>query len=111
MTLLAPPPAPASLVPTLRPQVDQHAAADEPAEGWSGTVAGDLTLVVAPSAGAFQPAAPDDPRGTLGYVTGGRGRADAVVAPCPLDLMGLMARPGEVVARGQALAWGRRLRR
>lgn len=85
--------------------------ADEPAESWSGTVAGDLALVVAPSAGAFQPAPAGAPSHVLGFVTGGRGRADAVTAPCPLDLMGLMARPGEVVARGQALAWGRRLHR
>lgn len=88
--------------------------ATERADGTlQGTVAEALVVVVAPSTGRFRPLAEItegdetavDPGTLLGHVTGGRGRADEVRAPAAGAVRRLLARPGQVVRRGQPLAW------
>jgi hypothetical protein len=82
-----------------------------PASPFAGSVAADLALVVAPSAGRFQPL--DDfgalmPLRTgdlIGHVIGGRGRTDAIHCPVDARLCDLLVRPGQAVTRGQGLAW------
>jgi biotin carboxyl carrier protein len=77
-------------------------------------VAEDLALVVAPSAGRFQPL--DGLRAcvrlragdVIGHVTGGRDRTEEVCCPVDAELGDLLARPGQTVSRGQGLAWLRR---
>lgn len=82
----------------------------------AGTVAEALVLVVAPSTGRFRPSElgpEEDGHGdpaleggaVLGHVTGGGGRADPVRAPVHAGLRRWLARPGQLVVRGQALAW------
>lgn len=94
---------------------------EPPPTAFSGSTAGTLVLVVAPSTGRFRPCGPASrasagrgadelvPAGTLlGHTTGGRGRADAARAPLDLRLHGLLVRSGQLVQRGQPLAWGER---
>jgi hypothetical protein len=75
------------------------------------TPAADLRVLVAPAAGAFRPltrgAGPLPAGGLLGHVTGSEGRAE-VASPSDAVLDGLLAVAGEIVDRGQVLAWGRR---
>lgn len=78
----------------------------------SGTTAHDLCLVVAPGNGRFQP----EVRGgtvaagaVVAHITGGGDRRVAVRSPAAVVVHGLLARPGGLVTRGQALAWGRRV--
>jgi len=76
----------------------------------AGTAAEGLILIVAPSNGRFQPRLNEGAisAGTLvAHVTGGRGRADEVRSPTDGVVLGLLARPGQLVTRGQALAWAR----
>jgi biotin carboxyl carrier protein len=82
-------------------------ALDAPPSALSGSVAEDLVLAVAPSTGRFQPSGAQRPdRGELlGHVTGGRGRADAVIAPVPGEVARVLVRPGQLVAKGQGLVW------
>jgi biotin carboxyl carrier protein len=85
--------------------------APAPASPFAGSVAADLAVVVAPSAGRFQPR--DDigawmpPRSgdLIGYVIGGRGRTDAIHCPVDARVCDLLVRPGQAVTRGQSLAW------
>ncbi|HEY8340843.1 MAG TPA: hypothetical protein VIK95_13320 [Egibacteraceae bacterium] len=74
-----------------------------------GSVAEALAIAVAPSTGRFRPSADAGGRvragQVLGHVTGGRGRADAVRSPVDATVRALLARPGQQVRRGQALAW------
>jgi biotin carboxyl carrier protein len=83
------------------------APAAEPAS-LEGTCADTLGLVVAPTTGRFQPVAVIG-RVTagqlIGHITGGRGRADEVLAPVDARLKNLLVRPRQLVRRGQALAW------
>jgi biotin carboxyl carrier protein len=74
----------------------------------AGTVADTLGLVVAPTTGRFEPAKTHGrirAGQVLGYITGGRGRADEVRAPVDAWLKNLLVRPRQLVRRGQALAW------
>lgn len=76
----------------------------------AGTVAEHLAVVVAPSTGRFRPAAD---LGTariaagelVGHITGGRGRADEVRSPVDAAHGDLLARPGQLVAKGAGLLW------
>ncbi len=80
----------------------------EPASSVSGSLFDDLVVIVAPSTGRFRPLADVDAveAGALvGHVTGGRGRADEVRSPVRAVLRDLLVRPGQLVARGQGLAW------
>ncbi len=80
---------------------------DAPASCLAGTVAEGLTLVVAPSTGRFQPTdGGTAERGDLvGHVTGGKGRADEVLAPTAGEVARHLVRPGQLVRRGQGLVW------
>lgn len=112
--VLPPTPVPAPLVPA-RPEAgaaaDVSGIADMGAsEGtFAGTVAADLAVAVAPSTGRFRPAdvvAGLLPAGALlGHVTGGGGRADEVRTPVAAMLRDVLVRPGQLVGRGQPLAW------
>lgn len=90
-----------------RPDVPQHTHADAPPTSLNGTVAEALAVAVAPSTGRFHPAEVDEVAcGTiLGHVTGGKGRADAVMAPVHGAIAKLLVRPGQLVSRGQGLVW------
>ena len=107
----------------------------EPAAAFDGTTAERMVLAVAPTTGRFRPAdevahavhgakaaharhegheghegraaqGRTVPAGrVLGHVTGGRGRADAVMAPSAGRVHRLLARPGQLVFAGQALVW------
>lgn len=83
-------------------------AADE-IEVFVGTVAAGLAVAVAPSTGRFVPAveapAAVEAGQLIGHVTGGNGRADAVIAPVGAELRAMLARPGQLVGLGQGLAW------
>lgn len=82
--------------------------ADHAAAGLAGSVAEDLLVVVAPSTGRFRRHGNNDTveAGELvGHVTGGRGRADEVRSPVRAALRDLLVRPGQLVMRGQGLAW------
>lgn len=73
----------------------------------AGSTAERLHVVVAGVHGRFRPLVTNGRvlAGTLlGHVTGG-GRRDEVRAPVHLDVQGLLARPGQLVAPGQALVW------
>lgn len=80
-----------------------------PAGTFDGTVAADLAVAVSPSTGRFRPAdLPSEPLpagALLGHVTGGGGRADEVRVPVTAFLRDVLVRPGQLVARGQPLAW------
>ena len=82
-------------------------------EPFAGTVAATLAIAVAPATGRFQPLARSGHRlnagDLIGHVTGGRGRAQEVRCPVDGDVRGLLARPGQLVMRGQHLAWLDRL--
>jgi biotin carboxyl carrier protein len=83
---------------------------DPPSSSLAGTVAEDLVLVVAPATGRFRPSGIEAvaPGHLLGHVTGGQGRADAVVAPAAGAVARLLVRPNQLVMRGQGLVWLRR---
>lgn len=96
-------------LPAAAPAAPQPTA-DAPA-GLRGTVAECLVLAVAPTTGRFRPAptaaeaGPVRAGALLGHITGGGGRADAVVAPADARLERILVRPGQLVTRGQALVW------
>lgn len=88
-------------------QVGPPSVLDPPASCLDGSVAERLALVVAPSTGRFHPAAEGTtrPGEVVGHITGGQGRADAVVAPVAGEITRLLVRPGQLVSRGQGLVW------
>ena len=72
-----------------------------------GSTAERLHVVVAAVHGRFRPLITSGRvvAGTvLGHITGG-GRSEEVRAATSLDVQGLLARPGHLVAPGQALVW------
>jgi biotin carboxyl carrier protein len=85
----------------------------DPATALSGSVAEELGVLVAPSTGRFRP---EDgsvdrwhgPGALLGHITGGKGRADEVRMPVGATVADFLVRPGQLVHRGQGLAWLRR---
>ena len=91
------------------PEVLAHARTASPvAPELAGTVAESLVLAVAPTTGRFRPAVDLGAvieGATVGVVTGGRGRSDEVTAPLDGTVHRLLARPGQLVRRGQPLAW------
>ncbi|CAN5403345.1 hypothetical protein BH23ACT9_BH23ACT9_13680 [soil metagenome] len=76
---------------------------------FAGTTADRMAVAVAPSTGRFVPtvdvAATLRTGDLLGHITGGNGRADAVFAPVGATLKEMLARPGQLVALGQGLAY------
>ena len=73
-----------------------------------GTAAESLCVLVAPSNGRFQPAVAEGEvacGGLVAEITGGGGRRSDVRSPAAVVVRGLLARPGQLVTRGQALAW------
>lgn len=108
-SIVAPPrPAPAL---SDRPLVSGAVVAREgadPASCLAGSLAEGMGLIVAPSIGRFRPLVGPGrvPAGAVvGIVTGGGGRADEVRVPVPAVVHGVLARDGQLVQRGQALAW------
>lgn len=107
--------APAALAPLAGGRAETGGTGDlgPPECMFDGTVAADLAIAVSPSTGRFRPA--DVAAGTLpagallGHVTGGGGRADEVRAPVSAALREVLVRPGQLVARGQPLAWLQRV--
>lgn len=84
-----------------RPRSANPSLHDTPAEG--------LVLVVAPGNGRFHPAVQSGslPRGgLLGRLAVGGGRQIDVCCPTDLVVRGLLARAGQLVMTGVALAWG-----
>ena len=74
----------------------------------AGSAAERMVLIVAPANGRFRPVLAEgtvDAGAVVAHITGGRGRSDAVASPARLALQGLLALPGHLVVRGQALAW------
>lgn len=88
------------------------AESDAPASTLAGTVAADMSLLVAPATGRFRARTERGLVGAgtvLGTVTGGGARSDAVTVPVSAEICGLLALDGQLVQAGQALAWVRRL--
>jgi hypothetical protein len=74
----------------------------------AGSTAERLVLIVAPANGRFRPVVAEgtvEAGGLVAHITGGRGRSDAVASPVRAAIQGLLALPGHLVVRGQALAW------
>ena len=90
-----------------RADVTASSHVDAPTSSLRGTVAESLALAVAPSTGRFQPVRTVAVQAgeTLGFITGGKGRADEVVAPVAGAVARLLVRPGQLVTRGQGLVW------
>jgi hypothetical protein len=85
---------------------------DVPPTSLAGSVAADLGLLTAPSAGRFRANVASGLVGrdtVIGTVTGGGGRSTAVTVPVAAEVCGLVVFEGQMVHRGQALAWVRRL--
>lgn len=82
-------------------------------EIFAGTVADRMSIAVAPSQGRFAPAidapATVAPGDIIGHITGGNGRADAVIAPIGATLKEMLARPGQLVGLGQGLSYMERV--
>ena len=79
----------------------------------TGTAAEALCLVVAPGNGRFQPsvsAGQVAAGGLLGSISAGGGRRHDVRTPADVIVQGLLALPGHLVVRGQALAWATKVR-
>lgn len=90
-----------------RPVVDLDVL-DPPASALASSVASTLVLAAAPSTGRYRPLLEEGrtaPGQVLGHVTGGKGRADEVLAPVHGELARLLVRPGQLVFAGQSLAW------
>ena len=74
----------------------------------TGSTADRLLLIVAPSNGRFRPGVTEGPvaaGGVVAQVVGGRDQATDVACPVAATVQGLLTRPGQLVTRGQALAW------
>lgn len=106
-TIAPPRPPQAPPAPLVSGAVVARGGAD-PASCLAGSVAAGMGLVVAPSTGRFRPLV-DNGRveaGTvIAVVTGGGGRADEVRVPATAVVNGLLAREGQLVQPGQAVAW------
>lgn len=79
----------------------------------TGTAAEALCLVVAPGNGRFQPALTEGAvaaGGLVAHITAGSGRRSDVRSPADVVVQGLLALPGHLVMRGQALAWATKVR-
>ncbi|MPZ71882.1 MAG: hypothetical protein GEU74_01415 [Nitriliruptorales bacterium] len=74
----------------------------------AGTAAEALVLIVAPCNGRFHPVVTQG-EVTAGHVvaqvTLGRNGSHDVTCPVGAAVQGLLTRPGQLVTRGQALAW------
>ena len=78
-----------------------------PSNDLTGSAAERLLVIVAPGNGRFRPLVSEGlaAAGTVvARVTNGRGEQD-VCLPATATLRGLLALPGHLVTRGQALAW------
>ena len=74
----------------------------------AGTAAEGLLVIVAPANGRFQPVVSEGRLGAgavVARITSGRGRALDVRVPAAAAVRGLLTLPGQLVTRGQALAW------
>lgn len=81
-----------------------------PPPALAGSAAEALLLIVAPCNGRFRPVvtAGDVRAGELvAQITVGRDGSHDVAAPVGACIQGLLTRPGQLVTRGQALAWAR----
>lgn len=101
--------APPTSLPTLPPGDPRRFGGErEPAADLSGTAAERLVVLVAPANGRFSPALVEGAVAAgdvVAHVAGGRGRRDDVRSPVDATLRGLLTRPGQLVVRGDALAW------
>ena len=73
----------------------------------AGSAAQDLVVVVAPANGRFQPvieAGPVSAGAVVARITTTRSCVD-ITAPTAAIIKGLLTLPGQLVTRGQALAW------
>ena len=77
----------------------------------AGSTAESLVLIVAPTNGRFRPVVRDGAvrsGDVVAQVTAGRDGVHDVACPVPDAVVeGLLTRPGQLVTRGQALAWAR----
>lgn len=98
--------------PTSRRTAQPAGDNDAPESCLAGTTAETLVLVIAPSTGRFRPESVESELmltgAVLGRVTGGGGRSDDVRVPVDAELADLLVRPGQLVQRGQGLAWMQR---
>lgn len=109
MTATAPwitPPSPPS------PAAPPRSSVATPAPGrptaLTGSAAEHLVVLVAPANGRFAPALSEGAVAAgelVAHVAGGRGRREEVRSPVAATIRGLLTRPGQLVLRGQALAW------
>ena len=87
--------------------VDQ-VALPAPQGDLAGTTAEGLLVIVAPANGRFVPVVAEgwlSSGGVVAQITSGKGRAHDVRVPAAAAIRGLLTRPGQLVMRGQALAW------
>jgi len=111
VSTIAPPRPAAAPVATPAPLVGGAVVARgsaDPASCLAGSVAHGMGLVVAPSTGRFRPLVDSgrvDAGTVIAVVTGGGGRADEVRVPVSAVVNGLLARAGQLVQPGQAVAW------
>lgn len=100
-----------SLISAPIPPIPPAAHAALPGADLAGSTAEALVVIVAPCNGRFRPVLSHGRAAAgalVGHVTGGRGRAEEVHLPAAATIQGLLALPGHLVIRGQALAWARR---
>lgn len=84
------------------------AAPTAPQGDLAGTTAERLLVIVAPGNGRFVPVVSEGWLGAGGVVariTSGKGAAQDVHVPAAAAVRGLLTLPGQLVTRGQALAW------
>ena len=85
-------------------------AGHAPPPDLAGSTADGLLVLVAPCNGRFQPVVTGGVVGTteaVARITTGRGGSQDVASPVRADVQGLLTRPGQLVTKGQALAWAR----
>ena len=82
--------------------------AHTPPADLAGSTAERLLVLVAPANGRFAPEVASgrvEAGAVVASVAGGRGRSEQVRSPVAAVIRGLLLRPGQLVLRGQALAW------
>jgi hypothetical protein len=93
----------------MTPTATLHRLATASTDGTpAGSTADRLVLIVSPGNGRFRPAVSEGPvaaGGIVAQVAGGRDRVEDVACPVAATIQGLLTRPGQLVIRGQALAW------